>query len=616
MPLRRSALLQGIFAIVSFAAPSISKVEPPNWWVHHTLNPLQILLTGTGLSASAVTSSTKGLRVDVRHISDNGNYLFAYVTIDPSLKPGTYHFQVKNSSGAAQFDFPLAAPLDPKGRFQGFSPDDVIYLLMPDRFANGDPSNDSPAEFNRPADRNAVGAYHGGDLQGVREHLPYLKDLGVTGLWMTPAYKNSNSAGSPYHGYHTVDFYEAEPRFGTMAQFKELVDASHAAGIKVVQDQVANHCGPRHPWVANPPTPTWFNYPDRTPKPRNNFDIAALADPYARPKRREIPLRGWFSGNLPDFNQDDPLVSDYLIQNALWWIGMTGVDAIRQDTYPYVDRPFWEKWQGAIDRQYPGFVVVGEITAPNPAVLSYFEGGTRHGGTDTKLPSMLDFPLQRATRQVFAEGQPMTKLTEILSQDSLYRHPEMLVAFAGNHDGPRMLTVSGGDIAKLMLAETFLLTTRRVVHLYYGDEIAMGKGTDRTDRTIRADFPGGFPGDPINAFTAEGRTGEAGVVFQWMRDLLHIRQEHPALRRGDLVQLEVNQDQYAYLRSSPEEYVVVVLNRATTSKELVLDLDDLRVPNGLAFHSLLPGAPDLTLAAGKLTIDMSKPIQIYRAAHR
>ncbi|HEV3199970.1 MAG TPA: alpha-amylase family glycosyl hydrolase [Bryobacteraceae bacterium] len=610
----RLFILELVLIAASYAAPTVTKVEPPNWWVHHTLNPVQVLLTGTDLTGAAVTSTTKGLRIEVRHISENGNYLFAYLTIEPSVKPGKYRFQIKNPRGTGQFELALDAPLDPKGRFQGFTSDDVIYLLMPDRFANGDPSNDSPPEFNRPADRNTVGAYHGGDLRGVREHLPYLKDLGVTGIWMTPAYKNSNPAGTPYHGYHTVDFYDVEPRFGTMAQFRELVDAAHAAGIKVVQDQVANHCGPRHPWVANPPTKTWFNYPDRTPKPRNNYDIAALSDPYARPKRRELPLRGWFAGNLPDFNQDDPLVSDYLIENALWWIGMTGVDAIRQDTYPYVDRPFWEKWQTAIDRQYPGFVVVGEITAPNPGVLSFFEGGVRRNGTDTKLPSMLDFPLEGATRQVFAQGQPMTKLVDILSQDSLYRHPEMLVAFVGNHDGPRMLTVAESDIAKLMMAQTFLLTTRRVVHLYYGDEIGMGKGTDRTDRSIRADFPGGFSGDPVNAFTPEGRTGDAGVVFEWMRGLLHFRQEHPALRRGGLVQLLANQDQYAYLRSSPEEHVLVVLNRAGSAKALEIDVDDLSMPEGLRFQPFPAGAPDVAVSAGKLTIEQPKQIQIYRAA--
>jgi glycosidase len=426
----------------------------------------------------------------------------------------------------------------------------------------------------------------------------------VTGIWMTPVYKNSNPSGSPYHGYHTVDFYEVEPRFGNMQEFKDLVDAAHAAGIKVVQDQVANHSGSHHPWVANPPAKTWFNGLDRVPRTRNNFDIAGLADPYARPKRRELPLRGWFAGNLPDFNQDDPLMSDYLVQNALWWIGISGIDAIRQDTYPYVDLPFWKKWQSAIDRQFPGFTVVGEITAPTPAVLSFFDG---------VVPTMLDFPLQRATREVFAQSQPMTRLTDVLAQDSLYRHPEMLVTFAGNHDGPRMLTVSGGDVSKLLMAQTFQLTTRRVVHLYYGDEIAMGAGADRTDRSIRADFPGGFPGDTPNSFTPEGRMGDAARVFEWMRDLLHFRRDHPALRRGGLVQLLVNQDQYAYLRSSPEEHVLVVLNRAGAAKPIEIEVDDLKLGAMPRFQGF-GGAPAIQSVGGKLVISQPGAIQIYWAA--
>jgi glycosidase len=425
---------------------------------------------------------------------------------------------------------------------------------------------------------------------------------------MTPVYKNSNPAASPYHGYHTVDFYDVEPRFGTLQEFRALVDKAHAAGIKVVQDQVANHCGPHHPWVARPPTATWFH----SSRQRNNFDIVALTDPYARPARRAVPLDGWFAGSLPDFNQNDPLVSDYLVQNALWWIGMTGVDAIRQDTYPYVDRPFWEKWQTAISREFPKLTVTGEITAPTPASLSFFEGGTSRGGVDTHLPSMLDFPLEGAVRTVFAQGQPMTRLTDILAQDSLYRHPELLVAFAGNHDGPRLLTASGGDIGKLMMAQAFLLTTKRVVHLYYGDEIAMGKGTDRTDRSIRADFPGGFPGDPANAFVPEGRTGEAAVVFDFTRGLLHFRQQHAALRRGSLVQLLTAQDQYAYLRRSAEEQVLVLLNRAGSGKPVEIAVDDLAIPDGVRFRGF-GTAPELTVAGGKVRIEQPAEIGIWWA---
>jgi len=609
---RRLFILYLALIGVSPAAPSVNKVEPPNWWVRHTRNPIQILLTGADLKGAAV-SAAKGFRIEVRHASDDGRYLFLYVTIDPSVRPGSYRFAVKNSQGAAGFDFPLDAPPDLKGRFQGFSAADVIYLLMPDRFANGDPSNDSPPEYARPADRSAVNAFHGGDLRGIRDHLGYLMELGVTGIWVNPIYKNSSPGASPYHGYHTVDFYDVEPRFGTMKDFRNLVDACHQMGIKVVQDQVANHSGPRHPWVSDPPTPTWFNDLSRTPKPRNNFDIPALADPYARPKRRDLPLRGWFAGNLPDFDQTDPLVSDYLIQNALWWIGMSGIDGIRQDTYPYVDRPFWEKWQTAIDRQYPDLVVVGEITAPTPAVLSFFDGGVRRFGVDTRLKSMLDFPLEGAIRRVFAEGQPMSQLTDILSQDFLYQHPEMLVAFIGNHDQPRFLTIAGGDVSKLLMAQAFLLTTRRVPHLYYGDEIAMGAGADRTDRSIRADFPGGFPGDPVNAFVPEGRGPDATRAFNWLRDLLHVRQAHPALRQGNLVQLLVNKDQYAYLRSSPEERVLVVLNRAGNANPIALDVDDLRLPESLKFQTLPGSGPEVSVTQGKITLRDPKEVGIYWA---
>ena len=535
------------------------------------------------------------------------------MTIDPSVKPGRYRFDVKSPSGTTGFDFSLSEPLDPKGRFQGFSGDDVIYLIMPDRFADGDLSNDSPAGLGHPADRTSQHALHGGDLRGIRDHLGYLKDLGVTGIWVTPLYRNSLPGFDAYHGYSAVDYYSVEPRFGTMQDLQSLVDEAHRMGLKVVQDQVANHSGPRHPWVADPPTPTWWHGLDRATRLRNNFDIPALSDPYARPKRREVPLEGWFAGSLPDFNQSDPLTSDYLIQNALWWVGMTGLDAIRQDTYPYVDRPFWEKWQTALDRQYPNLVVTGEITAPTPAVLSFFQGGERRLGVDTKLKSMLDFPLESAVREVFAQAKPMTLLTDILAQDSLYQHPENLVVFPGNHDQPRFLTAANGDISRLMMATAFVLTTRRVVHLYYGDEIAMqGKG----DPDNRKDFPGGWPGDPVDAFTPQGRTGDAATVFNFTRGVLHFRAEHPALRRGDLIELLVNANQYAYVRSTPDEHVLVILNRAAAAAPIQLDVDDLGWPDGLRFLPLASGKPAAITANGKLVIPEPGEVNIYWSGTR
>jgi glycosidase len=608
-----ATLLLGMACAI--AAPKVDKVEPPNWWTPHTLNPVQVLLSGTDLTGAVVTTTSKGFKIDVRKVSENGHYLFVYLDVGKDAKPGTHRFQVKNATGTTEFNFTLDQPLDPKGRFQGFSSDDVIYLIMPDRFADGDPANDNLPEYGRAADRKSTGAYHGGDLKGIRDHIGYLKDLGVTGIWVTPITKNSAAGTNPggaYHGYSASDFYAVEPRYGTMKDFKDLVDATHAAGLKFVLDQVMNHSGNRIPWASDWPTKTWVSYEDQTQRPRNNFDISGLSDPYSRPKRRSVPLQGWFSPSMPDLNQEDPLVNDYLIENALWWIGMSGADAFRQDTFPYVDRPFWERYHTAIYKQYPAFVVTGEVTAPTPVALSFFEGGVTRRGVDTKLRSILDFPLEGAVRQVFGEGQPMTKLVDLLAQDSLYQHPEMLVVFPGNHDQPRFLTLAKNDISKLLMAEAFLLTTRRVVHLYYGDEVAMQGGRDPDNRR---DFPGGWPDDPVNDFTAEGRTGDAAKVYNWTHDLLHFRQDHPAVRRGDLIQLLTNQDQYVYLRTSPEEDVLVVLNRAGHEKPISIDVDDLPLKDGLHLSPLAAGVPEAVVSNGKIVISDPGEVQIYSAKH-
>lgn len=594
------------------AQPVIDKVEPPSWWVRHTLNPIQVMLTGRDLTGATVTAPA-GVTVRVRQASENGHYLFLYVDLSKADQPRKYTFQVKSASGQAAFDFALLPPEPEAGRFQGFTPDDVIYLLIPDRFANGDPSNDALAESGPAADRKNSRYYHGGDFRGIRDRLPYMKDLGVTAVWMLPVVRNSWKGKAPgyYYGYEAADYYDADPRYGSLQDFIDLVKQAHSMGMKVMQDQVANHCGPGHYWVTDPPTKTWFNGLDRVPRLRNNFDIAALSDPYARSKRKDLPLLGWFNGELPDLNQNDAMAGDFMIQNALWWIGMTGVDGIRQDTYPYVDRPFWSRWQTAISRQFPKFFVVGEITASTPAVLSFFEGGLVRAGVDTKLTSMLDFPLFNTIRSVFARGGPMRQLTDLLAQDSLYQRPQTLVSFFDNHDNQRLLTMAQGDTSRLLMAQTFLLTTRGIPQLYYGDEIAMGKDPS-AGRNQSTDFPGGFPGDPVNGFTPEGRTGDSAIVFNALRDLLYFRQKHPALRRGSLVNLLAEQDRYAYLRSSSEEYVLVFLNRAGSQKPVTIELDDLSIPEGTRFQSW-PAGQGVELRGMKLELADPKPIEIFWA---
>lgn len=613
MVIRYSLALFAAAAVIG--GPSIDKVEPPNWWTGTSTNTVQILLTGTDLQGATV-KGPRGLSARVRHVSENGHYAFVYADIPRTAAPGEYVFELRAKAGPARFSFPLLPAPPREGRVQGFTPNDVIYLLVPDRFSNGEETNDALPESGPPADRTNPRYYHGGDFKGIENRLGYLKDLGVTAIWMLPVYRNSWKGKPPgfFYGYEAADYYDTDPRYGTMADLKRLIDKAHAMGIKVMQDQVANHCGPGHYWAKDPPTQTWFNGLERVSKLRNNFDIAALSDPYARPSRKDVPVLGWFGGGLPDLNQEDPLVNDYLIQNTIWWVAMTGVDGIRQDTYPYTGRAFWERWQTAINREFPSLFVTGEITAGTPPVLSFFEGGTRRYGTDTKLTSMLDFPLQNAIRNVFGKGESMSLLSDILAQDSLYLRPDRLVSFLGNHDVPRFLTISNGNIAGLRMAQAFLLTSRGIPHLYYGDEVAMGIGEPARGNTQSRDFPGAFRGDAVDAFTAEGRTGDAAEVFSWLRSLLHFRREHAALRGGRLVNLAVGQDHYAYLRSSGSEHVLVLFHRGSP-KPFDLSLEGVDLPEGLGFQGWRGGRAT-AVRNGRIVVSEAGPVEIYWAVDK
>ena len=439
---------------------------------------------------------------------------------------------------------------------------------MPDRFSDGDPSNDDPAVSRGEFNRAKPDRYHGGDFQGIINHLPYLKSLGVTALWITPIYDNVNNLGArepnpadpigDYHGYGAVDFYGVEEHFGTLALLRELVQKAHALGLKVIQDQVANHTSPFHPWLADPPTPTWYN---GTPAHHldNNWDIPTLADLHAAPALQKTPLEGWFVNYLPDLNQNDPEVARYEIQNTLWWLGTAGFDGVREDTMCYVPRAFWQKWSAALRRQFPQAETVGEVNNGDIGVASFFQGGrTEPDGIDTGVRSLFDFPLYYPLRRVFAQGQPIRDVAYMLGRDTLYADPTRLVTFLGLHDDPRFLHEDGATVEGLKLAQTFLLTTRGIPMLYYGDEIGMNGGPDPDNRR---DFPGGWPGDPLNAFTAEGRTSEQNDIWNHVQTLTHLRQSLPALRRGTLTNLYVSEQQYAYARQMKTgDAVVVALN--------------------------------------------------------
>ncbi len=553
------------------AAPVVDKVDPPNWWAGHSINPVRVLIRGRNLAGARLECprlSCAGVRVNAA-----GTYVFADVTIPGGARPGAYPLTLRTAAGAAPVPFALAAPLAAAGRFQGFGPSDVIYAIMPDRFADGDPSNDDPAVSRGMFDRSDPHYYHGGDLAGIRRRLPYLKSLGVTAVWINPIYDNTNqldrkelAAGrptTPYHGYHAIDYYKVEEHFGTLDDFRALVDDAHRQGIKVILDMVENHTSAYHPWVADSPTPTWY-HGTAARHLANTFQIWTVVDPHApAPVRRET-LDGWFVNILPDLNQDDPDAARYLIQNTLWWVGVSGMDGIRQDTWPYVPRRFWRDWMGAIKAQYPRFRVLGEVSDGDPAVNAFFQGGrAQYDGIDDRVDALYDFALYYAVRNAFGNGRPVREVAQVLSRDWLYPEPEALVTFAGLHDVSRFMSERGATPEGLRLAFTFLMTARGTPMVYYGDEIGLPGGNDPDNRR---DFPGGWAGDPRDAFEAAGRTPAEQATWAHLQRLLRLRAARPELARAPTVTLAVAEQQYAYRRGR----TVVALNNDTAPAELRL----------------------------------------------
>ncbi len=574
---RLTLLLALFISAASFCAaqssPEILKVEPPNWWPNHSINPVRVLVRGRNLTGARVEPIGAGLTTGLTRINAAGTYIFVDVHIAPNAPAGARRLRVTTPAGNAEAPFEITAPLARTGRFQGFTNDDVMYLIMPDRFADGDPSNNDPAASRGLYDRTKARYYHGGDLQGIINRLLYLKDLGVTALWLNPWYDNVNNLNeremysdteggqkrpiTDYHGYGAIDFYAVEEHFGDLRKLRELVDKAHALGIKVIQDQVANHSGPYHPWVKDTPTPTWYNGTEESHL-ANSFQTWALHDPNAAYKEYQETMDGWFINILPDFNQRDEETARYHIQNTLWWIGITGLDAIRQDTWQYVPDHFWHDWTRAIKREYPNMNVVGEVLDGDPGHVAFFQGG-RPGpdGIDSRLDTLFDFPLFYPVRRAFGEGQSIRSVAQALAQDHLYPNPDVLVTLLGNHDVLRFMNEKGATTAGLKLAQTLVMTTRGAPQLYYGDEIAIGGGNDPDNRR---DFPGGFPGDRQNAFTREGRTPEQQDVFEHVRRLARVRAELEPLRRGKLVNLYIAEQQYAYARTTPRASVIVIFN--------------------------------------------------------
>ncbi len=587
----------------------VSKVEPPDWPVPAHATTLRLLLTGRDFTGAAVKAQFKTGNVAV---SRSGTHLFVDLTIPAGARAGACGLQITTTSGSVSAQFEIVPALAASGRFQGFSPDDVIYLIMPDRFANGDPANDDPSVSRGLLDRSKARYYHGGDIAGVRQRLPYLKSLGVTAIWLTPIYDNvnhlnqretyDNQAITDYHGYGAVDFYRVEEHLGTLALYRELVDEAHRMGIKVIQDQVANHTGPYHPWAQDSPAPQWFNGTERE-HIANTWQTWTLLDPHATPELRRGTLEGWFVNILPDLNQNDPEVARYLIQNSLWWIGRTGIDGIREDTVPYVPRKFWHDWAEAIHREYPKFRIVGEVFDEDPGMVSFFQTGRKgHDGIDPGLDTLFDFPLNGAIRRVFARHGSPTELSRVIAHDTLYPDAGHLVTFLGNHDMMRFRNEGDATFEDLARAFTFLFAARGAPMIYYGDEIGMQGGNDPDNRR---DFPGGWADDKRSAFEASGRTAEENRLFERIRRLAGLRKDSEALRRGAMLDLFVDDHTYAFARVAAGERVIAVFHESTSEETVRIPVKPSGITEGAQLADALGTLPPVTASKGMIEIHLS-----------
>jgi glycosidase len=583
-------------------APVVKKVEPPNWWIGLS-EDLLVLLTGKNLQATHANCNLPEVLVSRTMSSGNGDYLFVWLKLQPELKSGTAVCRITTPNGQTSFELPIAARKQILGRNQGLSLDDVIYLIMPDRFANSDPTNDEPAEFPGSHDRSKPRAHHGGDLRGITTHLQYLKELELTTLWLTPIVKNG--AAQDYHGYGAVDLYSVDPHLGTLRDYQELVEAAHKQHLKVFFDIVPNHVGPLHPWVKDPPATDWFHGtaehhlssstpPAKTgfyglPERKDNIDpFEVLVDPHTPEQMRRNLTEGWFFGILPDLNTENPLVVQYLVQNSIWWAEISGLDGFRVDTFPYVPRSFWEQWHRELRRIYPRLSTIGEVFHPDPTVTSFFVGGRKGwDGIDTQLTTVFDYPTYFALRDILLNGAPPGRLTNILRQDSLYPHPEFLVPFFANHDVPRLASAAGVKPETLKLAYGLTLTLRGIPQLYYGDEIGMLGGPDPDNRR---DFPGGWTEDSRNAFTREGRTPEQQRIFETVQALLRIRKEHDALRGGKLWHLSCDDSSYVFLRESDDEKLIIAFHHGASAKTLTVPLEDTPAKSAVGITTLFGGA--------------------------
>ena len=588
---------------ISAQIPALERVEPMFWWVGMHNPDLQLIVHGRNIASRKVELSYQGVQlIEVQKV-ENPNYLFIDLKISSSAHPGTFLINfTKSGEQTLTYQYTLKERDHSAGRIQGVTSKDLIYLIMPDRFSNGDPNNDSVSGMREMAvDRSKMFSRHGGDIKGIMNHLDYLKDLGVTAIWLTPVVENDEPTAS-YHGYAVTDHYKIDPRYGTNELYKEFVEKCHSIGLKVVMDLVHNHAGTEGYTIRDMPMKSWVHqWPGGYTK--SNFRDAAVMDPHAAPSDRKQMLDGWFDRRMADMNEDNPYVKRFLTQNHIWWAEYSGVDGFRLDTYPYNDPDFMAEWAKEIRATFPNLSIFGETLVWSAANQAFFtEGNTVNRGMDTHLPGITDGVLKEAIYDALnaTEGwtEGVNRLYSVLAQDFLYKDPTKNTIFLDNHDMSRFFSVVGEDMTKYKSGMAMLLTMRGVPQMYYGDEILM-KNFSNPDGLVREDFPGGWTDDKVNKFAAEGRSEKENEAFAYVRTLANYRKTTTALQTGKLMQYIPQDGIYVYFRYDNLKTVMVVYNSRDKDQSITTTRYAERINGVLKARDVIAGG---TVELSKLTI--------------
>jgi len=587
-----------LFSIYSFS--QIERVEPPNWWINFKDSNLQLLVKEDNISASNPQISYEGVTIEKVTKGTSPNYLFIDLNISENAKAGKFDIVFKDNNGNKKTHaYELKGRIKSSEEYKGFDSSDVIYLITPDRFANAKPENDIISGLKENIiNRKDDYARHGGDIKGIINHLDYIDDMGFTAIWSMPLLTNNMRRGS-YHGYAATNLYEIDPRFGTLEEYKELSQKAEKKSIKFIMDQIVNHCGLEHWWMKDLPFENWVNYQKEFEnKEKTNYSNHRRTinqDNYASQIDSKGMSDGWFSSYMPDLNQRNPFMAKYLIQNSIWWIETVDLGGIRQDTYPYPDKEFMSKWAGAIMTEYPNFSIVGEEWSYNPLLIGYWqEGANNKDGYDSNLKSSMDFAMQKNIVDALNEEEQwdkgLVKIYEGLANDFAYASPKDIMIFPDNHDMSRIFTQLRGDVTNTKMALTYILTLPRIPQLYYGTEILMNDFDKPGDHgLIRTDFPGGWQGDTVNAFTGDGLTNAQKDMQSYLKTLLNYRKNSKAIHDGKTIHFAPENGVYVLFRIIDNETVALVLNKNEEETDLDLRRFEEVGLNGKTLKNIISG---------------------------